>query len=502
MEVPVVVKTDNNNFYIYSVRFNHFFLVPQILYDIITSERNNINLDNLIKETSNSIRINNNEYSYCDAKFYYSKYLYLIQHKIFQKKRLKWIKEFSKESIMYEIYTRPNIVFETTTSCNLKCEYCGFGDYYDNYGQRVKDVNDYDTAKKIIDFNLDLCHQYSGAEIITFYIGFYGGEPLLNFSFINKIVNYVKQLETDTLKFKFNMSTNCLLLSKYSKFLFENDFSLFLSLDGDAESNSYRKYHNNKPSFQKVFDNIKALQSTYPEYFKRKVKVNSVLHNKNSIGGLIEFFNKEFSINPTLSQLSTIGIASNKVKVFKEKFYSNPTKNVNRFKCFEEQVQKSSNLKLLASFFQNTNVYKFRTYSELLADKETINLRPTSTCNPFNRKIFVSTKGELFACEKIGRNFMLGRFDNKNDIVDIYYERINSIYNEIFNKVIKLCKNCYRYENCATCVFELINHDGSISGCHNFIDVNEYPSYLKKYIEIMEESADNYNDSIEKHHFT
>jgi len=45
----------------------------------------------------------------------------------------------------------------------------------------------------------------------------YGGEPLLNMSFIKKIVSYVDKLDLPHKNLKFSMTTNAMLLEKIPK---------------------------------------------------------------------------------------------------------------------------------------------------------------------------------------------------------------------------------------------------------------------------------------------
>ena len=498
----VLLKTKSNNYYFYSDYYNHFLLIQPIMYDMIKEIEKGIEINKILDSNSESkISLNKRQYPKEDVHYYYNKFLFLKQNKFFTKKTINWGQTFSRDMVKYEMFTKPNLVFETTTECNLNCEYCGFGEYYDNYGERDSSYISFDIAKKIIDYTLNLCLKNSGARIIYINIGFYGGEPLLNIEFIKKVVNYVRALENDRVKFKFNMSTNCLLLGKYKDFLYENDFALFLSLDGNEYANSYRKFHNNKPSFEKIFKNIKLLQKTYPEYFSTKVKINAVMHNRNSLGELLEFFEKEFSVSPMLSQLSTIGIAEEKQKEFKERFYKNPIKKLNRFKCKEDEFIDAINLDSLGKFHHNINTYKYHTFSSLtLPRNNNVKFRPTSTCNPFNRKMFVTTKGEIFVCEKIGREYLVGKIDENGVFID--FDRIEELYKDLFNSVLKLCDKCYRFSNCETCIFELIDHNGQIKYCKEYVSKSNYPKYLSKYLEKILERPDNYSDSITKYYFS
>nr|WP_222704539.1 4Fe-4S cluster-binding domain-containing protein [Parabacteroides bouchesdurhonensis] len=57
-------------------------------------------------------------------------------------------------------------------------------------------------------------------------ISFYGGEPLLNISFIKKVVEYIEKLHICA--FKFSMTTNSILLDKYI-WLFLNILTITVS---------------------------------------------------------------------------------------------------------------------------------------------------------------------------------------------------------------------------------------------------------------------------------
>ena len=134
----------------------------------------------------------------------------------------------------------PQITFEVTDACNLCCEYCAFGKLYSDYDKRENKMLSVQAAKCFIDYMAALWTSPENHSMHNnIYIGFYGGEPLLNMHFIREIVNYLK-LGSYAKHFSYNMTTNALLLDRYMDFLVNNDFSLLISLDGDAENDSYR----------------------------------------------------------------------------------------------------------------------------------------------------------------------------------------------------------------------------------------------------------------------
>lgn len=500
MDKYILLKTKSNNNYYFSDYYNHFFLAQPIMFDIMNDLNEGIDTTLMLAQDP-YVKLNHNIYPKNDVDYYLNKIKFLDENHFFDRKPLNWSTTINKELINYEIFTRPSIVFETTSKCNLKCKYCGWGEYYDNYGVRKPENLSFDKAKLIIDYTLKLSIRYSGEYNIELNLGFYGGEPLLNFPFIKKVVEYAKTLESKRVKLKFSMATNGLLISKYQKFLSSNDLAVYISLDGDKFANSYRVYPNGKPSYDKVVNNIEKLKESFPDYFKKRIRVNAVLHNRNTIGGNIEYFKNLSISDPMLSSLSTIGIAEKKLIQFKEQFFENPKKGTNHFKCIEKEFFNSRKLDSLAKFHNNRNMYKYNSYSSILFPRQIKNkIRPTSTCNPFNRKMFVTTKGEIYSCEKIGREHLLGFIDDKK--VNIDYKNIKKLYKEIFNSAIKLCKSCAKLRNCQTCIFEILNSNGDVTKCDEYINQADYSNYLLQFIEEIEKNVNNYSDSITNFQYT
>ena len=118
------------------------------------------------------------------------------------------------------------LVLQVTQSCNLRCEYCA---YSGNYYNRSHEANymSVEVAKKAVDFLFD--HSTNALEVG---IGFYGGEPLLNFSLIKKIIAYIEEKYSGK-AVRYNMTTNATLLTdEIIDYLVEKEFQLVFSIDG------------------------------------------------------------------------------------------------------------------------------------------------------------------------------------------------------------------------------------------------------------------------------
>ena len=77
------------------------------------------------------------------------------------------------------------VTLQVTQNCNLRCEYCVYGGKYLNR-KHCNNKMSFETAKAAIDFGIS-----NSKETRRLSIGFYGGEPLLEFELIKKCITYV-----------------------------------------------------------------------------------------------------------------------------------------------------------------------------------------------------------------------------------------------------------------------------------------------------------------------
>jgi uncharacterized protein len=123
-------------------------------------------------------------------------------------------------SVASQLSNLKQLTFEVTDACNLRCKYCGYGEFYDDYDKREDKMMRVDAALKLIDYLAVLWNSEQNASAKrNVYVSFYGGEPLLNMPFIEAIVRYMENLYCPHRSFTFSMTTNALLLHRYMEFL-------------------------------------------------------------------------------------------------------------------------------------------------------------------------------------------------------------------------------------------------------------------------------------------
>jgi uncharacterized protein len=195
-------------------------------------------------------------------------------------KKIKEIIHPSNDLLEYYLSNKVEmIILQVTQQCNLRCEYCAYSGNYLNRSHTDARMT-FETARKSIDF---IIKRSRNVESIN--IGFYGGEPLLEFDLIKKCINYAKE-EAEGKNVTFSFTTNGTLFTKeILDFLNANDVAITISLDGPREIHDRnRKFAvSGCGTFKKVSENLKFFKNNYPEYFK-KVAFNVVLDNKNDLG--------------------------------------------------------------------------------------------------------------------------------------------------------------------------------------------------------------------------
>jgi uncharacterized protein len=86
------------------------------------------------------------------------------------------------------------LTLEVTEDCNFRCKYCIYSDFYECHHGYTNKHMDFNTAIKAIDYYFLLLKDGKRFNPLRkASIGFYGGEPLLNFWLIKACVEYIEE---------------------------------------------------------------------------------------------------------------------------------------------------------------------------------------------------------------------------------------------------------------------------------------------------------------------
>ena len=114
-------------------------------------------------------------------------------------------------------------------TCNLNCAYC-FASQGKYHGERA--VMPFEVGKRALDFLVE----HSGSRR-NLEVDFFGGEPLMNFDVVKRLVAYARSIEQGAGKhFRFTLTTNGLLIDDdVIDFVNRECHNVVLSLDGRKE---------------------------------------------------------------------------------------------------------------------------------------------------------------------------------------------------------------------------------------------------------------------------
>lgn len=401
-------------------------------------------------------------------------------------------KYISAADIRYQLANLKQLTFEVTDACNLKCKYCAYGEFYNDYDQRINKNLSLPAAIQLIDYLNDLWNSGQNMSVDrNVYISFYGGEPLLNMSFIKSVVDYIERLHSPYRRFTFSMTTNAILLERYMDYLVAHDFNLLISLDGDEYNTSYRVNKMGEPVFSTIVESVDVLRQKYPDYFERKINFNAVLHNRNSVGDIYHFFKNRYNKIPSIGELNNAGIRPDKIELF-SKTYRNSRESLRQAENYEVIEQdmfiKSATYQTVTTFIHQYSGFVFRDYTNLLFGNPGKTL-PTGTCIPFGKRMFITVNGKIMPCERIGQQFALGHISEAGIELDL--DAIADKYNIYYNKLKTQCEKCYRIHSCIQCIFNLKNlEDNPV--CHGFMSKEKFESYKAEQMDFLRKNPEEY----------
>lgn len=321
-----------------------------------------------------------------------------------------------------------DISLQVTKNCNLKCRYCLFaGDTpFERNHERID--MPWEIAKKSIDF---LFMHSKDADSLN--ISFYGGEPLLNFPLIVRVVEYAEQLFYSK-KINYIMTTNAVLLNDtIINFLVTNDFSLSISLDeNEIIHNRHRKMGaTGIDTYGIVLSNVERIKELCEDYFYNKVSFIPALFPDEDYDYESSVFKKlsvrKENINPTDVNLQGIDYIHS---------------NQNNLSIKQEEKEDNR----LQMVLEQSNVIPSCWY-------------PNGQCVPGIKRVFVNTEGVFYPCEKVVE---LSGLSIGNLFTGLNIDVIKDFLN-IAKLTESDCKQCWAMRFCCMCISDCSDTENGIN---------------------------------------
>ncbi len=374
----------------------------------------------------------------------------------------------NRETIQGNIKRLKQLIIETCRSCPVQCRYCVYGSGKYHLSRKPSSLFiDYDMAIRAIEYIYSFIRDREKKEFI---IGFYGGEPLLNFPVIKKIVEYAKTKFNDW-NLIFTVTTNATLLNDdIIVFLIEHNFKTLISLDGPAENHDAKRvFPDGSGTFALVMENLQKIEKANPVYYHGMVTFSIVYSKDLSLKKLYHFFNSNGLVK---ENFSNFGFVNEKDTNYYD-YYPYDSRRLRREGRYISSriIKKIREKKTLSHIEKNFAIEHSLIKKALDARNFTI---LAGTCY-YDERVFLSADGRYHFCEKINDKFPIGSVEKGFD-----YPRMMEIINDYIGIVKKHCSICEVRCLCMRCLAHLAG-DGHFRLDPGFCESARYS--IKKRLE-------------------
>lgn len=372
------------------------------------------------------------------------------------------------------------LILQVTQNCNLTCDYCIYSGSYRMRKYSEKRMT-WDMAKNGVDYLI----QHS-IDAISLTIGFYGGEPLLEFNLIKMIVAYIRE-RIEGKKVFFNITTNATLLTdEIMEFFVKNKFTVLISFDGPKEyHDSARKFaESQKGSYDIVIKKLSIFKAKYPDYYKKHIMFNTVLDPSKPYSRIEKYIKKNslFKNNFFLSTYITNVYAVEKRAISKENIEDMQYEKFITLMYMLGRVSKENKGKLL----QEDNAI-----NEIFDSQGSVIKIPqighrNGPCTPGYHKLFMNVDGDFFPCERVSECSKATKIGNIFSGLDT--RRCEEMLN-LQKLTEEECRNCWAYLHCSTCIvyaddLNKLSRVNILKQCKNV--TNSLETVMKDYVVLKE----------------
>lgn len=338
-------------------------------------------------------------------------------------------------------------------TCNLNCEYC-FASQGKYHGERA--LMPFEVGKRALDFLIENSGSRHNLEV-----DFFGGEPLMNFEVVKKLVKYAREQEKlHNKNFRFTLTTNGLLIDDdVIAFVNKEMSNVVLSLDGRKEvHDSLRKTISGQGSYDIIIPKFKKLVKARggKNYYIRGTFTHNNIDFLKDILHMADLGFTELSMEPVVcAPDEPYALTEEDLPILKEQYEL----------LAKEMIKRDS----------ENRGFTFYHYMLDLTHGPCIYKR-ISGCGSGTEYLAVTPWGDLYPCHQF-----VG--DEKFKLGDIY----NGIVNTKVRDEFKLC-NAYARPECKDCWAKLYCSGGCAANSYhatgNILGTYKYGcELLKKRIE-------------------
>jgi uncharacterized protein len=344
-----------------------------------------------------------------------------------------------------------SIDLDITNDCQLQCDYCV-------RGKKNKQSMTWEVGAQAIDFLIRYSQDRKKVKVVLF-----GGEPLLEFDLIKKLVPYAQRKASYYGKaIHFRAVTNCVLVNdEIIEFFHQHRMEFLTSIDGGPESqDKHRHFPDGRGTSAIIEPKVKRILECWPNTIARVTLANDIAHR----------WMQDTMYLMTLGYKNIVAVPRPECVWTKEEL-----------RCLRRELRK------IANFY----IERFRTgnpvYIEPIerAVRSIVKpSRPRHACEVGKRHVAVKTNGTIYPCTGFDPQSTFGR-DEDGSSDDEW--RLGSVFTGLDHEKRKIfldfdsrsqteadCENCLAVHMCG--------HQCIAANWSSFHDIYKpHPDYCKLY---------------------
>lgn len=344
-----------------------------------------------------------------------------------------------RDSIREEIlHQRKHTILELTQQCNLRCRYCTFGGGFPDH----RTHNSRTMSEEVVFASIDSALKH-GDRLDEIVIGFYGGEPLLEWELLKKAVYYAEENASGK-KIRYSLTTNATLLNEEkARFLQRFGAYVLVSLDGPKfVHDQYRLFPGGEGSYEKTINGLRTLLDIYPPEEHSFIALNMVVPSMEWFGSMEQLWENEPWLPRTIRAQATLvdppeGFCSplcpscSNPDQFKEKWLDHIERNG------------SMNTTLGSELF---DIPLAKLHQRPIFRGHRRNFFPNGCCIPATRRIYVLADGTYKLCERVHGLPSIGNVYDGIDLREVF-----RIINDYCINSFSDCRKCWAISLCHLC---------------------------------------------------
>jgi len=451
--LPIELYATESGYHVFDAKKVVFLDVDEVVFGILKILRKkDLGIQQLFsllpQYAKEDVRDSFNEIKALQAKGYLKPYQF--------RRRGKYSRAYFEDTLAHKV---SGFTVYVTTRCNLACSYCIYGGEYDRYEKLSQTTMTWKTARNMVDFLM--AHS---AQSKNLRLDFFGGEPLLNFDLMRRIVKYARsRLGTSRLPIVVTIASNgTILTEEILQFLLEHNVYLQFSIDGDKEVHDReRRFRNGgNGSHDLILRNLERIYMRYPDYFREHIHVKSVMTMKTISSGDDAFFR-----HPLIQTVNRNGHLSTLIKephydISKDRDY------FRQFHALGKKLLKAKGIKtlkeLLEPFTLRERIFFQQTFNEFTEVQSVNNLYfGNATKIPFTKGCLmgyqegaVQPNGDITVCHK-ATSFVIGNVNEGTWYGDRIWE-----LNSKLHEALPECTSCFAHRFCGLCYEKLDGRNG------------------------------------------